>query len=395
MTGRCESRTRKERRSEVLRPNGAAALSWLQAQTLARRRKKDLQDAQRDKHNGPWRRKDRRRAAFQTMKARFRIVQHSRQLCQSGFKKGDAAQCTAEAFGCSASTVRQYERLVRQQGKRGLLPKIQITATPPRTPWEVIQIILMLRGLLHWGGDRIAAELKSRKIYTITGQGVYNLFKRYRVPTRTYHPEGKRVGIAYKKLKATRDNEMWHLDFAGPFENEQQQKVWVLVIVDAYSRLLLTLKVVNSVQTEGVQAQLSALFGQYGKPEKLITDNAPTFRSMWETERHRFSEWLEKEHGIVHQRIAPYYPESNGKAEAAVKITKHEAILPFLERLTWTGEDLQQCLDRFQEYYNFDRLHGGIDWQPPAERYTGQVERPQQLEHLFFIKEPILEFQFC
>ena len=145
------------------------------AQTLARRRRKDLRDAQRDKHNGPWKRKDRRRAAFQTMKERFRIVQHYRRLCRSGLKKGDAAQHTAEAFGCSASTVRNYDRLVRQSGKRGLMPEIRVRETPLRTPWEVIQIILMLRGLLHWGGDRIAAELQSRGIYTISGQGVYNL----------------------------------------------------------------------------------------------------------------------------------------------------------------------------------------------------------------------------
>jgi len=365
------------------------------ARTLARRRRKDLQDAQRSKHNGPWKRRDRRRAAFQTMKERFRIVQHYRRLWRSGMKKGEAAQRTAEAFGCSASTVRNYERLVRQHGKRGLMPEIRVRETPLRTPMEVIQIILMFRSLLGWGGDRIAQELKSRSIYTISGQGVYNLLKRYRVPTQSYHPVGRRVGIAYKRVQATHPNETWHLDFAGPFVNQEGQKVWVLVVVDAYSRLLLTLTVVDSLATPVVQEHLAALFTQYGKPDRLVTDNAPTFRSVWENEHHRFSEWLEQEHGIVHQRIAPYYPESNGKAEAMVKIAKHEAIQPFLQRLTWNGEELQRCLTRFQEYYNFDRLHGGIGWKTPAECYTGTIERPHYLEHLFFVNEPILEFQFC
>ncbi len=365
------------------------------ARTLARRRRKDLHDAQRDKHNGPWKRKDRRRAAFQTMKERFHVVQHYRRLCRRGMKNGEAAQQTADVYGCSESTVRNYDRLVRQSGKRGLMPEIRVRETPPRTPWEVIQIILMFRSLLHWGGDRIAAELKSRGIYTISGQGVYNLFKRYRVATRTYHPVGKRTGIAYKRLKVTRANETWHADFAGPFLNEQHQKVWVFLVVDAYSRLLLTLKVVTSLETQVVQEHLTDLFAQYGKPDRLVTDNAATFRSVWKNDRHRFSQWLENDHGIVHQRIAPYYPESNGKAEAAVKITKHEAILPFLARLTWTGEELQRCLERFQEYYNFDRLHGGIGWKTPAECYTGKAERPQQLERLFFMKEPHFEFQFC
>ncbi len=193
----------------------------------------------------------------------------------------------------------------------------------------------------------------------------------------------------------TRANETWHADFAGPFLNEPHQKVWVFLVVDAYSRLLLTLKVVTSLETQVVQEHLTDLFAQYGKPDRLVTDNAATFRSVWKNDRHRFSEWLEHDHGIVHQRIAPYSPESNGKAEAAVKITKHEAIVPFLARLTWTGQELQRCLDRFQEEYNFDRLHGGIGWKTPAECYTGKAERPQQLERLFFMKEPHFEFQFC
>jgi transposase InsO family protein len=363
-------------------------------QTIARRRKQDLQEAMRKKYTGSWKRRDRRRTAFQTMKERARIVQRYRHLCDTLSRKGDAALQTAEAYGCSASSVRNYERLVRQHGKRALMPAIRVQETPPRTPWKVIQIILMLRGLLNWGGDRIAAELKSRQLYTISGQGVYNLFKRYRIRTRTYHPVGKRTGIAYKRLKATRDHETWHLDFAGPFDNEKGQKVWVLVIVEAYSRLLLALKVVESLETTVVQAHLSALFAQYGKPEKVVTDNAPTFRSMWDSEQHRFRAWLDR-HGIDHQRIPAYYPEANGKAEAAVKIVKREAILPFLGRLVWTGSALQRCLVRFQAYYNFDRLHGGIDWKTPAERYTEQVDRPQHLQSIFFIQEPNLEFQFC
>lgn len=364
-------------------------------QAIAHRRWKDLQDAKQAKYTGPWKRRDRRRAAFQTMKDRFRIVQEYRRLCAGGMTKGEAAQQTAKAHGLSASTVRNYERLVRQEGRRGLLPEFRERETPPRTPWKVIQIILMLRRLLHWGGDRIAAELDSREIYTISGQGVYNLFKRYRVYTRTYHPVGKRVGIAYKRLKVTHTNEVWHLDFAGPFLTETQHKCWVLVVVDAYSRFLLTLQVVDSLETITVIKHLAQAFREHGTPERIVTDNAPTFRSMWEADDHRFTDWL-KHRGVEHQRIPPYYPEANGKAEAAVKLVKREAILPFLKVAPqWFQEGMQDMLDRFRDYYNVDRLHGGIQWQTPSERYAGFSDRPQGLERLFFIKDPVLEFQFC
>jgi transposase InsO family protein len=364
-------------------------------QSVSRRRWKDLQDAKQQKYTGPWKRRDRRRSAFQTMKARFQIVQQYRQLCDSGITKGEAAQQTAKVYEISVSTVRNYDCLVRQHGKRGLMPDIQVRETPPRTPWEVIQIIVMLRRHLHWGGARIAAELKSRQIYTISSQGVYNLFKRYRVYTRTYHPVGKRVGIAYKRLTVTRPNEVWHLDFAGPFLTHEQRKYWVLVVVDAYSRFLLTLQVVDSLETTTVIAHLAQAFREHGTPTRIVTDNAPTFRSMWEADDHRFTDWL-KNRDVEHQRIPPYYPEANGKAEAAVKIVKREAITPFLKDApSWFKEGLQWVLDRFRDHYNFDRLHGGIQWQPPIERYAGFVDRPQGLKKLFFVTEPVLEFQFC
>ena len=329
------------------------------------------------------------------MKARFRVVQEYRRCCASGLKKGEAAEQTATAHEISVSTVRNYDRLVRQHGKRGLLPTIEVRETPPRTPWKVIQIILMLRRLLHWGGDRIAAELASREVYTITGPGVYNLFKRYRVYTRTYHPVGKRVGIAYKRMTITRPNEVWHLDFAGPFVTEKQHKCWVLVVVDAYSRFLVSLQVVDSLETITVIGHLAQAFREHGTPERIVTDNAPTFRSMWEADDHRFTAWLATR-GVDHQRIPPYYPEANGKAEAGVKIVKHEAILPFLKVAPrWFKEGMQTMLDRFRDSYNFDRLHGGLQWHTPSEHYFGFSDRPQGLTRLFFVQDPVLEFQWC
>ena len=74
-------------------------------QAIAHRRWKDLQDAKQAKYTGPWKRRDRRPAAFQTMKDRFRIVQEYRRLCAGGMTKGEAAQQTAKAHGLSASTV--------------------------------------------------------------------------------------------------------------------------------------------------------------------------------------------------------------------------------------------------------------------------------------------------
>ena len=330
------------------------------------------------------------------MKQRLKMVHYYRQLRAKGEKEGDAAQQTGEGFGCSTSSVRNYHRTWREKGKRGLMPVIKVREYPPKTPWDVIQLILLFRRLLHWGGDRIAAELKSRGIYQISGQGVYNLFKRYRVYTRTYRPVGSRKGIRYTTWKTSAVNEVWHLDFAGPFVTQEGRKCWVLLAVDAYSRLLLTLTVVESLDTQTVLEILSALFEEHGTPKMIVTDNGPTFTSVWEDGCHAFTEFLEQR-GIDHHRIPAYYPEANGKAEAAVKIVKREALGPFFTAMpAWNPGQLQQLLTRFQTYYNCHRLHGGLGWQTPAQRwFTKGDEPPKGLDNLFFFNEPELQFAFC
>ena len=74
--------------------------------------------------------------------------------------------------------------------------------------------------------------------------------------------------------------------------------------------------------------QTPSLMGSTAPAYLIVTDNGPTFTSVWEDGCHAFTEFLEQR-GIDHHRIPAYYPEANGKAEAAVKIVKREALGPF------------------------------------------------------------------
>ena len=271
-------------------------------QAEARRRWQDGQDAKRKKYTGPWNRRDRRREAFQTMKRRLRMVQAYRTCRATGMNEEVAAHQTGETCGCSLSSIRNDHRRWKAEGKRGLMPIIAVREHRPTTPWEGMQIIVLLRRLLHGGGDRIAAELKRRGIDQISGQGVYNLFTRPRLSTRTDHPVGQRKGIAYRSWDVNAVNDVWHLDFAGPFVPGDGQKWWVLLGVDAYSRRLLTLTVVTSLETRPLCEHLVELFDEYGPPKMIVTDNGPTFTSGWEDGPHAFTEFL-KARGIEHHRI--------------------------------------------------------------------------------------------
>jgi len=159
---------------------------------------------------------------------------------------------------------------------------------------------------------------------------------------------------------------LWHVDFAGLFQLIDQQ-VYVLVVVDDYSRFALTIEVIYSQETQVVTTILERLFAQYGLPKEILTDNGTTFASVWTTGRHQFDQFCDS-HGVSHKLAAPYYPESNGKVEALIKTIKREC-LNHLDCSTISGATLQRELARFSEYYNFHRLHGGLGYDVPSGSY--------------------------
>ncbi|XP_031571846.1 uncharacterized protein K02A2.6-like [Actinia tenebrosa] len=100
-----------------------------------------------------------------------------------------------------------------------------------------------------------------------------------------------------------------HVDFAGPFLNRM-----FLIVVDAYSKWP-EVEVMQSTTTEKTIEKLRQIFGRYGVPQTLVSDNRPQFTA------HIFQEFL-KRNGIKHITSAPYHPATNGLAERFVQSFK-------------------------------------------------------------------------
>ena len=86
------------------------------------------------------------------------------------------------------------------------------------------------------------------------------------------------------------------------------------VLVDYYSNFV-EVDRLASMSTAHVVKALSAQFARYGIPEVLISDNGPCYAS---AEFKAFTERLD----IEHRTSSPGYPQSNGKAENAVRTVK-------------------------------------------------------------------------
>lgn len=313
------------------------------------------------------------------MRWRLKAVKLYRLLRAAGDSEAEAAQWVASRWHRGKSTIRRWEKKDREGGKRGLLPPWQDPApSRPQTPLAVVELIVYLRRMLGWGGARIAAELKRRDIYHISHQGVYDLFRRDHLPTRTYHPTGKRDGIRYRRYRVRRPHQLWHLDWLGPIQTSSGEKVYFLVIIDDYSRYLVDLRVCRHADAETAISVLREAFQQHSTPEQIMTDNARCFVSGWEEAHHPFEEFLEQE-GIQRVPIPSYYPQANGKAEAFIRTFKREALDAFLIQGQGEIDQLQQMADTFRGWYNTGRIHSALGWRTPQEELLEHAPLPLPL----------------
>ena len=88
----------------------------------------------------------------------------------------------------------------------------------------------------------------------------------------------------------------------------------LLVISDYYSNYIEVARVA-SVTSRSIIKELKAVFARFGIPDVLVTDNGPQFSSA------EFSVFA-RTWDFDHMTSSPKYPQSNGKAENAVKTVK-------------------------------------------------------------------------
>ena len=71
----------------------------------------------------------------------------------------------------------------------------------------------------------------------------------------------------------------------------------------------------NSTTSQGTIEAICTLFGRYGLPTQLVSENGSQFTSS------EFVHFL-RANGVKHIRSAPYHPSSNGQAERFVQTIK-------------------------------------------------------------------------
>ncbi len=102
--------------------------------------------------------------------------------------------------------------------------------------------------------------------------------------------------------------------------------------------------------------------------EVIRTDNGAEFQTQFH--------YHVLDRGIRHVYIKPATPRLNGKVERSHRIDEEEFYWMLQGVVIDDAELFNDKLQEWEDFYNFNRPHGGLDGQTPYERLRQRTQNP-------------------
>ena len=178
-------------------------------------------------------------------------------------------------------------------------------------------------------------------------------------------PRVRRCEAHEQRYEAVRPNQLWHLDFLHRYIHKQ--KVYVLIILDDWSRFIVGAALWDGERVAAVQETFLAAVNRHGKPAIAMSDGGSAFYS-WKG-LGAFTRLLEE---LEVDQLVASTPQANGKLEVLNANVQKEL---FNQESFFDLGEAQRRLTAWVHFYNFRRTHhtlGGL--LVPADRYFGRAE---------------------
>jgi len=209
-----------------------------------------------------------------------------------------------------------------------------------------------LKVLEFWKDNKFGAhktwlELKAQG-FDVSERQIQKVFNKYGLRmNRRKRPSQ----IKFVKYEWPRPNMLWHTDWTTcPFTGMQ-----LIAFIDDHSRFVVHAEYFSNATTQNTLLAFEAAIQKYGKPWAILTDNGTQFTPA-RADKGPFTKWCE-EREIKHILGRVHHPQTNGKIERWFGSYKQE----YDERFT--------KLDEYLTFYNKRRIHQGIDYEKPIDRF--------------------------
>jgi transposase InsO family protein len=277
---------------------------------------------------------------------------------RSGLPAGDFAPLV----GVSRNTLYGWKRRFEALGPAGLMDRSPGPASGSRMPEPTKRAILMMKQAHpDWGTERISGMLARGPGLGASAGAVSNVLKEagYESVEETTRPHEDKI----RRFERATPNQLWQTDLFTFVLKRQNQRVYLVVFMDDHSRYVVSYGLHASQSTELALETLRAGIASYGTPKEVLTDNGTQYVT-WRG-KSRFTQECEKR-GITQIVSRPQHPETLGKTERFWGTLWRE----LLETAVFADMgDARIRIGLFIDYYNFRRVHSGIDGAVPADRF--------------------------
>jgi transposase InsO family protein len=276
-------------------------------------------------------------------------------------KKGLTVTRIANLLDTTRQTVHRWLKRAKHVGREYYKDKPR--APKQRKVTEKVEVsILALRNTLMWGTARIQQGLIKLPDFireatgcvqgvSLSRESINNVLTRHGL--NGYLHTYKR----WRFFRAMEPDELWQIDFKGPYR-VQGRRYWFLVVIDDFSRYLVAARQFDhDPSTEEVTSVLGRL---RRRPGAILSDHGPQFREMWRR-------WCAV-HLVEPLYAHPSYPQDKGKVERCIQSLNRE----FVNHLRRFPEWLDGKLQRYREWFNRSRYHRGVK-AFPADLYKCNV----------------------
>jgi len=294
---------------------------------------------------------------------RLAIIRHAEEVTGNVSK-------TCRYYGISRQAYYKWLRRYEEGGLDALRDRSSRPHESPRTTQiEVVGKVVYLRQTYHFGPHKIAMYLKRYHDITLSPSGIWRILKRLDMSRLPSSGRYRRQKERWKRYEKPEPGHRVQIDvkFIAPLPGSRR-KFYQFTAIDDCTRLRVLRIYERLNQKTAIQFLDYVLEKLPFRVERIQTDNGAEFQSSFH--------YHVLDRGIGHVYIRPATPRLNGKVERSHRIDAEE----FYRMLDGVVIDdagvFNERLREWEDFYNFNRPHGGLGGQTPYERLRLKTGSP-------------------
>ncbi len=294
---------------------------------------------------------------------RLAIIRHAQELTGNVSK-------TSRYYGISRQVFYKWLRGYEDGGLEALRDRTSRPHVSPRTTRvEVVGKVIYLRQSYHFGPHKIAMYLKRYHDIELSPSGIWRILKRLDMSRLPSSQRYRRHAERWKRHEKPEPGHRVQIDvkFSSPLPGSRR-KDYQFTAIDDCTRLRV-LRIYDRLNQQSAIQFLDYVLAKLPfRVERIQTDNGAEFQSAFH--------YHVLDRGIGHVYIRPATPRLNGKVERSHRIDA-EAFYRMLDGVVIDDAGVfNERLLEWENFYNFDRRHGGLGGQTPYERLRQKTGNP-------------------